>query len=85
MPAGYKIQEVTMTKRETTISLPELGMVAGTRIALGAGIGLLLAGRLNDDQRKAVGFTLLLVGLVSTIPLGIEVFIGGRLPKQAVA
>jgi hypothetical protein len=81
-----------MTKRETTISLPELGMVAGTRMALGAGIGLLLASRLNDDQRKAAGFTLLFVGLVSTIPLSIEVLGGGRLlkgeviePKQAAA
>ena len=30
---------------------------------------LLLAERLNKEQRKAVGWTLLLVGIVTTIPL----------------
>jgi uncharacterized membrane protein YfcA len=60
--------------RETRVTLPELALIAGTRAALGAGIGLLLADRLPDNQRKAVGWTLLLVGAVTTIPLAIEVF-----------
>jgi hypothetical protein len=34
----------------------------------GAGIALLLADRLSAEQRKAVGSTLVLVGLVTTIP-----------------
>jgi hypothetical protein len=63
--------------RKTHITLPELGMIAGTRAALGAGLGLLLADRLDDRQRKAVGWTLFLFGAVSTIPLAIEV-LGGR-------
>ena len=63
--------------RETRISLPELGLVAGTRVALGAGLGLLLADRLLADQRKAVGWTLLLVGALSTIPLAFE-FLGSQ-------
>ena len=41
------------------VTLPELGMIAGTRAALGAGIALLLANRLNNDQRRAVGARLL--------------------------
>jgi hypothetical protein len=65
--------------RETRITLPELALIAGTRAALGAGLGLLLADRLGDDQRKAVGWTLLLVGALSTIPLAIEVLGGSRL------
>lgn len=60
--------------RRTQITLPELGLIAGTRAALGAGIGLLLADRIPDRERKAVGWTLLLVGVVTTIPLAIEVF-----------
>jgi hypothetical protein len=32
--------------REASITLPELGLIAGTRAALGAGLGLLLADRL---------------------------------------
>src|SRR4051794_21271647 len=54
--------------RETRITLPELVLVAGTRAALGAGLGLLLADRLSADQRRAVGWTLFLVGALSTIP-----------------
>jgi hypothetical protein len=54
------------------LTFPELGLVAGTRGMLGAGIALLLADRLSLDQRKAVGWTLFLVGALSSIPLGIE-------------
>jgi hypothetical protein len=43
---------------------------------LGAGIGLLLADRLSDDRRKAVGWTLLAVGAVSTIPLAADIIFG---------
>jgi hypothetical protein len=65
--------------RETRITLPELALVAGTRAALGAGLGLLLADRLSEDQRRAVGWTLFLTGALSTIPLAFEVFGGHRL------
>jgi hypothetical protein len=64
--------------RETRITLPELILVAGTRAALGAGLGLLLADRLDADQRRAVGWTLFLVGALTTIPLAFEVFGGNR-------
>jgi len=63
--------------RETRITLPELALVAGTRALLGAGIGLLLADRLADDQRRAVGWALFLIGALSTVPLAFEV-LGGR-------
>lgn len=59
--------------REHRVTLPELGLLAGTRALLGAGVGLLLADRLNDDQRKAAGWVLFVVGALSTIPLAIEV------------
>jgi hypothetical protein len=64
--------------RETQISLPELALVAGTRALLGAGIGLLLADRLPEDRRRAVGWTLLLVGAASTIPLAVDVLGNSR-------
>ena len=59
-----------------TLSLPELGLIAGTRAALGAGIGLLVADRMKRDQRRAVGWTLLAVGVLSTIPLVAHVIFG---------
>jgi len=65
--------------RETRITLPELALIAGTRAALGAGLGLLLADRLAKVQRKAVGWTLLMIGALSTIPLAFEVLGGSRL------
>jgi hypothetical protein len=61
------------------VTLPELALIAGTRAALGAGLGFLLADRLTEDGRKAVGWTLLLVGALSTVPLAFEVLGGGRL------
>jgi hypothetical protein len=64
--------------RETRVTLPELALIAGTRAALGAGLGLLLADRLPADQRRAVGWTLLVFGALTTIPLALEVLGGSR-------
>jgi H+/gluconate symporter-like permease len=60
--------------KETRLILPELGLIAGTRVALGGGVALLLAEKLNKEQRKAVGWTLFLVGAITTIPLVIMAF-----------
>jgi len=62
--------------RNHNITIPELSMIAGTRAMAGAGIGLLLADRLSPEQRRAVGWTLALVGGVLTIPLALEVILG---------
>jgi hypothetical protein len=56
-----------------TITTPELALVAGTRAALGAGIALLLGSRLDAPRRRAVGWTLVAVGAISTIPLMAEI------------
>jgi hypothetical protein len=55
------------------LTFPEIGLIAGTRALAGAGAALLLADRLTAEQRRAIGWTLLLVGVVSTIPLALEV------------
>jgi hypothetical protein len=60
--------------RETQLTLPELGLIAATRGILGAGVGLLLADHLPDSVRKPVGWTLLSLGALSTIPLALTVF-----------
>jgi hypothetical protein len=56
-----------------SFTIPELILLAGTRVALGAGVGLLLSGRLNRDQRKAAGWALFAVGALSTVPIAMEV------------
>ena len=59
---------------KTELTLPELGLLVGTRGMLGAGLGLLLANKLSDDRRKGIGWTLAAVGVLSTIPLAMMVF-----------
>lgn len=59
--------------KEQRVTLPELALVAGTRVVLGAGLGLLFASKLNDDQRRAAGLALFIVGALTTIPLALEV------------
>lgn len=55
--------------KQHPLTLPEIGLIGGTRVALGIGLGLLLAGRLSDDARSAAGKALLFFGLLSTPPL----------------
>jgi hypothetical protein len=76
--------------KEVTLTVPELALIAGTRAALGGGIALLLSDWLGQDQRRAVGWTLLAVGVISTIPLALDVLgrirrTSGREPVQRVA
>lgn len=60
--------------RQLQLPIPELGLIAGTRAALGFGLGLLLADRLSDEQRKAIGWTLLMTGILTTFPIALDVF-----------
>jgi hypothetical protein len=74
------LTERNSAMREVQVTLPELGLLVGTRAALGAGLGLLLADCLPESQRKAVGWTLLLVGAFTTVPLAFEVLGKVRAP-----
>jgi uncharacterized membrane protein len=60
--------------KKTELTMPELALIAGTRALLGAGLGFLFADKLNEEQRKAVGWTLFFVGVATTIPLALTVF-----------
>lgn len=64
--------------RERHVNLPTIGLIAGTRVALGIGIGLLLADRLTPEQRRAAGFALVGFGALTTIPLALEVLGDGQ-------
>ena len=59
------------------LTMPEIGIMAATRVMAGAGAALLLADRLTPDQRKAVGWTLFLIGAISTIPIAANVMMKG--------
>lgn len=51
------------------VSLPELVFVGATRGMAGAGIGLLASNYLAPDTRRHVGWTLLGIGIVTTLPI----------------
>lgn len=71
------------------LSLPEFAFVVATRAALGAGIGLLAADKLRRARRRNVGWTLVALGALTTIPAVMAVFGGGlkswREPVSRVA
>jgi hypothetical protein len=69
-----------MALTERVFTIPEASLLAGTRVALGVGIGLLISDRLNNDQRRTAGWVLLAVGVVTTIPI-----VTGLLAKRPVA
>jgi hypothetical protein len=60
--------------KQKTIALWELGLIAGTRGAIGFGAGLLLADKFRKQSRKLIGWSLFLTGLASTIPIAAHVF-----------
>jgi len=47
---------------ERNITLPEMILWTGTRVPLGAGIGILIARRLSKDAMKAARLVLTVVG-----------------------
>ena len=57
-----------------SLSVPELAIIGGTRAMVGAGAALLLAEYLSRDQRRAVGWTLLGIGAISSIPIAFQLF-----------
>ncbi len=58
---------------ERNISLPDLILWTGTRVALGVGVGMLVSRGLSQDARKAAGLALTVVGGLTTIPLAIAI------------
>jgi len=55
-----------------TITVSDMAFIAGTRVALGAGISLLLSERFNTDQRKGAGWVLFGIGVLSSMLILID-------------
>ncbi len=55
--------------KKSSLTLPQIALIAATRVVLGGGLALLVADRFTDRQRKLAGWALLLAGAASTIPL----------------
>ena len=56
-----------MHGKTISLKVPEVGFIAGTRFALGIGVGLLTAGKMDRHQRERTGWTLVAAGVISTV------------------
>ena len=58
--------------KQHEVTIPQIGLIAGARAMLGAGIARLLSEKLSGEQRRAIGWTLVAVGALTTIPLALQ-------------
>jgi hypothetical protein len=65
--------ERSLLMRERGLTVAEIMLIGSTRVALGAGLGLLIGDRFSCDTRKGAGWALLAVGVLSTVPLVMHV------------
>ena len=68
--------------RKSVLTIPEIGLIGMTRVALGAGLALLLGDKLDRKERRAVGWSLFLVGVLTTAPLVLDVL--SKQPSEPV-
>jgi sorbitol-specific phosphotransferase system component IIBC len=69
--------------RDVNVSIPEMIFVALTRGMAGAGIGLLAADLVKPDARKPVGWTLIAIGALTTLPIAATLIGRARRPLLA--
>jgi len=60
--------------RTIQLPVPMLASVAATRAVLGVGVGLLAAPSIPEHVRRPLGWSLVAIGALSTIPLAMGVF-----------
>ncbi len=59
--------------RHVSVPMMEIELIAVTRVALGVGLGLLLASHLKNGERRAIGWALVALGGLTTWPLRSDV------------
>ena len=67
--------------RKFEVSVPEVAFVAATRGMAGAGVGLLVSDLVPARHRKVVGWTLVAVGILTTLPIAATVIGRARWPR----
>ena len=60
---------------KTPDHVPVTGLVALTQTALGFGAGLLVAGKMRRSAQKATAVAMFSVGVISTLPLLVDVVV----------
>jgi hypothetical protein len=68
--------------KNVVLDLPTFGIIVATRVALGFGIGLLMADKLTNTQRRSIGMMLAIVGGVTTVPAAMAIARTMRTPGR---
>jgi hypothetical protein len=63
---AFSVVELTM--KNLVLTLPTFGFIVSTRAALAFGVGLLVASRIPESRRRAIGSALVAIGAATTIP-----------------
>jgi hypothetical protein len=58
--------------KEVPLTFAEIGMINGTRFVIGTGVGLLLADHMHHKTRRAASISLLVAGVLFSIPMGMS-------------
>ena len=59
--------------RQVTLPLPELAAIAATRALGAAGAALLASPKFPEGRRRQIGWVLLGIGLLTTVPLIVDI------------
>jgi hypothetical protein len=63
---------MSLLSKKVNVAVPEIALIAVTRVILGIGIGLLLSTALKKRARRAAGLSFFVVGVISTVPLALH-------------
>jgi hypothetical protein len=63
---------MSIVSKKVNLAVPEVALIAITRVVLGIGAGLLLSNAMKREARRAVGLSLLAVGVITTVPLALR-------------
>jgi len=74
-----------MSSKTISLKVPEVGFIAGTRFALGMGVGLLAAGKMDRKKRERTGWALVAAGVVSTVVIAKRIIGRTKRPWYLVA
>ena len=74
-----------MSGKTISLKVPEVGFIAGTRFALGMGVGLLAAGKMDRNKRERTGWTLVAAGVISTVVIAKRIIGRTKRPWYLVA
>ena len=71
--------------KKLTLNVPTFGIAVATRAALGAGIGLLVSGRIPAERRRQIGLALVAIGAATTVPVVLAILRQTRQGNVAAA